>query len=130
MPTPSTLCHLILDVQDLDRSLEFYHGMLCLPISKQERMEGHRLAYLTTGKTEILLIQQPKNQQPVVVDRSGTLMLKFQVRNLPEVVSALEKAPIKVLQKLDNATMGERTFLVADPDGYVVLLSEPVETLH
>jgi hypothetical protein len=28
------------------------------------------------------------------------------------------------------AVWGERTLLVADPDGYAVLLSEPVETVH
>ena len=31
---------------------------------------------------------------------------------------------------LDMAVWGERTFLIADPDGYAVLLAEPIGTMH
>lgn len=121
-----TLSNLILDVEDLDRSLEFYHGRLSLPVVREESLEGHRLAYLTAGATEILLVQQPKHEQNPTLDRSGGLLLKFQVANLPLMAAALQRAQVRVLRELDMAMFGERTFLVADPDGYAVLLSEPV----
>lgn len=122
--------NLILDVEDIERSLAFYNQLLELPVRSQQSVDGHRLAYLTTGQTEILLLQQPRHEQPLDFDRSGGLVIKFSVRNLPEVAKALKTKAVTVLRELDMANIGERTFLVADPDGYAVLLSEPVETVH
>jgi lactoylglutathione lyase len=122
--------NLILDVEDLERSLAFYHLLLELPVRSQQSVDGHKLAYLTTGQTEILLLQQPRHEQNPNLDRSGGLVIKFRVKNLPQVAKALKTKAVTVLRELDMANIGERTFLVADPDGYAVLLSEPVETLH
>lgn len=122
--------NLILDVEDLDRSLAFYHQLLELPVRATQSVDGHKLAYLTTGKTEILLLQQPRHEQNPHLDRSGGLVIKFNVKNLPEVAHNLRTHAVSVLRELDMANIGERTFLVADPDGYAVLLSEPVETVH
>ncbi len=122
--------NLILDVEDLDRSLAFYHQLLHLPVRTQQSVDGHKLAYLITGQTEILLLQQPRHEQNPLLDRSGGLVIKFHVRDLPAVAKALKTKAVTVLRELDMANIGERTFLVADPDGYAVLLSEPVETVH
>lgn len=122
----SLLCHLILDVQDLERSLAFYHRMLGLPIARQEDFDEHRLAYLTTGSTELLLIQQPKREQNPLLDRSGGLVINFHVHDLPAVADCLQREEVTVLRRLDMALWGERTLLVADPDGYAILLSEPI----
>jgi lactoylglutathione lyase len=126
----NVLSNLILDVEDIDRSLAFYHQMLELPVRLQQSVDGHRLAYLTTGQTEILLLQQPRHEQNPHLDRSGGLVIKFIVKDLPTVARELKGRAVQVLRELDMAKIGERTFLVADPDGYAVLLSEPVETLH
>jgi hypothetical protein len=42
----------------------------------------------------------------------------------------LKESRVRVLRELDIAALGEHTFLVADPDGYAVLLAEPAETIH
>ena len=123
--------HLILDVEDLERSLGFYHDLLDLPIVRQDDWEGHRLAYLSTGMTEILLLQQPRNEQNPLLDRSGGLVINFHVQNLTQVARCLSQKKVKILRDLETAVWGESTFLVADPDGYAVLLSEAVdETVH
>jgi predicted enzyme related to lactoylglutathione lyase len=128
---PSIFANLILDVQDLDRSIAFYSGLLSLPLMRQDAWEGHRLAYLSTGKTEILLLQQPMSEQNPGLERSGGLVIKFEVNDLPVVAKRLQAKRIKVLRDLEMAPFGERTFLVADPDGYAVLLSEPSDgTVH
>lgn len=126
----SVFSNLILDVTDLDRSLAFYHGMLKLPVTREDQWEGHRIAFLETGTAEILLLQQPVHEQKAGLDRSGGLVIKFYVTDLPTVADDLERGRIKVLQGLEMALYGERTLLVADPDGYAVLLSEPVGTVH
>jgi len=126
----SVFANLILDVGDIDRSLAFYHDMLNLPIQRQESYAGHHLAYLHAGQTEILLLQQPKNEQNPTLHRSGGLVMKFYVSELRKVANFLQERRVTVLQDLEMPTHGERTFLVADPDGYAVLLAEPVETLN
>lgn len=126
---PNSLSHLILDVHDLDVALEFYHGLLQLPVRHREEWDGHRLAYLTTGGTELLLIQQPKDEQNPLLERSGGLVINFRIQNLPHMAASLENR-VTILRGLEMAVWGERTLLVTDPDGYAILLSEPVETLH
>jgi lactoylglutathione lyase len=126
----SNFSHMILDVRDLDRSLEFYHGMLDLPIMGQETSDGSRIAYLGTGGTEILLVQQPPETRECSRVRCNGLVIKFRVQNLPQVAHFLEQGHVPVLRDLEMAVWGERTILVADPDGYAVLLSEPVQTVH
>jgi len=126
----SVFANLILDVGDIERSLAFYHDMLNLPIERQESLEGHRLAYLHAGDTQILLLQQPKDEQNPSLLRSGGLVMKFYVSEIRKVASILQEKQVTVLQALEMPAHGERTFLVADPDGYAVLLAEPVETLN
>jgi predicted enzyme related to lactoylglutathione lyase len=126
----SLFSHLILDVEDIDRSLQFYSGLLHLAVRRQESCDGHKLAYLTTGQTEILLVQQPRHEQNPLLDRSGGLVINFHVHNLPTMADELSKNRVPVLRDLEDPKFGERTFLVADPDGYAVLLSETLETLH
>lgn len=125
-----SLSKLILDVADLDRSLEFYSGVLGLRVASTDTWDGHRVARLLAGTAEILLLQQPKHEQNPALDRSGGLVINLMVSGLAELAKAIELSRFHVLRGLQNALWGERTFLVADPDGYAVLLSEPVETIH
>jgi catechol-2,3-dioxygenase len=122
----SVLSQIILDVRDLDRSLDFYVRMLGLTVTHQEDCEGNRLAYLNTGGTEILLLQQPECDQDPSMERSGGLVVNFRVHDLPSVSETLDRNEIIVLRRLEMAIWGDRTLLVQDPDGYAVLLSEPV----
>lgn len=126
----NTFPNLILDVHDMDESLRFYHDLLAFPIRFQEDFEGHRLAYLQTGRTELLLVQQPVDEQNPELDRTGGQVMNFRVRNLCGMAESLQRERVHVLRGLEMAVWGERTFLVADPDGYAVLLSEPVGTLN
>jgi lactoylglutathione lyase len=129
-PVPNSFSHMILDVSDIDRSLEFYHGILELPIRRQDDWDGHRLAYLETGGTEILLVQQPLLDQDPLLERSRGLVINFRVANLVQVSKFLQSVKVPILRGLEMAVWGERTILVADPDGYAVLLSEPVGAAH
>lgn len=127
---PSVFSHLILDVGDMNRSLDFYHGLLNLPVRLEDNYEGVRLVYLQTGRTEILLVQQPKAESSPALDRSGGLVINFHVRNLPRIASDLAHHHVRVLRPLETEPFGERSILVADPDGYAVLLSEKIEALR
>lgn len=127
----SVFSHLILDVQNLERSLVFYHDLLDLPIVREDEWDGNRLAFLSTGMTEILLLQQPRSDHNPHLDRSGGLVINFHVQNLPGVAKMLQERDVRVLRELQTVLWGESTLLVADPDGYAVLLSEASHhTLH
>ena len=56
--------------------------------------------------------------------------MKFYVSGIRTVATFLQERRVTILQDLEMPSHGERTFLVADPDGYAVLLAEPVETLN
>jgi len=126
----SVLSQVILDVQDLDRSLHFYRDLLGLRVSSEECDEGDRVAHLETGGTEMLLVQQSDSPLRRKVERSGGLVINFRVKDLPSVAEALTKEQVVVLRRLEMAVWGERTMLVQDPDGYAILLSEPVAVSH
>lgn len=121
---------LILDVGDLDRSLAFYHGLLGLPISRCDKRDRLQQAHLSTGSTEVVLIERPETEQDPALERTGGQVIKFVVGDLPLLATALADQRIDVVQPLGMSLPGERTLLVSDPDGYIVLLSQPVESVH
>lgn len=120
----------ILEVSDLGRSLAFYRDLLDLPVRKEERADGHRLAYLRTGGADILLVQQPFSEQLQGFERGGGLVLNFHVTNLDLVAHRAGQAGVKVLRPMEDEGLGERSMLLADPDGYTVMLSEPLGSTY
>lgn len=120
----SFLSQVILDVQDIRRSLDFYHGVLSLPVRKEDSFEGHHLAYLRTGTAELLLIQQPKDERSEFLERCGGLVINFRVDDLGALLPTVRTHEIEVLRGVEDGGCGERTMLIADPDGYAILLSE------
>lgn len=125
----SKLSYVILDVQDIHRSLLFYKELLHVPVRREESVEGNHLVFLQTGSTEILLLQQPREEQNPHLERSGGLVISFRVENLPGLEATLRENQVEVLREIEQGAC-ERTLLVTDPDGYAVLLTERVETLH
>jgi len=113
-------------VQDLDRSLHFYRDLLGLRVVRKECDEGDRIARLGTGGTEMLLVQQSDSPIRRPIARSGGVVINFRVKDLPAFAESLGTHKVVVLRRLEMAVWGERTMLVQDPDGYAILLSEPV----
>ncbi|MDQ2985421.1 MAG: VOC family protein [Armatimonadota bacterium] len=126
----SLFAHLILDVASVDESLSFYHDQLGLVVAGVGELDGNRLATIIAGTTQILLLQQPEQDRPPVQDRGRGLVLNFKVSGLCDVASRLKQSHVQILRDLEDPPFGDRTFLISDPDGYAILLSEPVGTLH
>lgn len=126
----SLFAHLILDVASVDESLSFYHDQLGLVVAGVGELDGNRLATIIAGTTQILLLQQPEIDRPPVQDRGRGLVLNFKVSGLCDVASRLKQSHVQILRDLEDPPFGDRTFLISDPDGYAILLSEPVGTLH
>ncbi len=126
----SVFAHLILDVHSLRRSIGFYRDLLGLRVRQTEELDGHHLAYVGTDDFEILLLEQPEDDQPSGFPRGGGVVLNFRVTNLARVAETLKLDRVNVLRDLEEPQYGDRTLLIADPDGYAILLSEPVGTYH
>lgn len=126
----SVFAHLILDVQNMERSIGFYRDSLGFSLRELNECDGHRLAYLETGHLEILLLEQPLRERTPIIERGGGVVLKLRVRNLHDVARQLKASSVSVLRDLEDPLFGERTLLIADPDGYAILLTEPVGTVH
>lgn len=119
----SVFVHLILDVHSLERSIHFYRDLLGLCVRETEELDGHQLAYVGKDGFEMLLLEQPHGEQPAAFPRGGGIVLNFRMTGLPGVSDLLKEAQVNVLRDLEEPPFGDRTLLVADPDGYAVLLS-------
>ena len=126
----SLFAHLILDVDSVDQSLVFYHDQLGFSVLGVGELDGHRLATVRAGDMEILLLQQPADDRAGIHDRGRGLVMNFKVSGLLEVATRLKASQVQILRDLEDPPFGNRTFLISDPDGYAILLSEPVGTIH
>ena len=79
---------------------------------------------------EILLLQQPDDDRPLIQERGRGLVLNFKVSGLDYMAAKLKQSQVQVLRDYEDPPFGDRTFLISDPDGYAILLSEPVGTVH
>ena len=126
----SLFAHLILDVESVDKSLLFYHEQLGFSVLGVGELDGHRLATVRAGDMEILLLQQPEDDRAGIHDRGRGLVMNFNVSGLLEVATRLKRSHVQILRDVEDPPYGNRTFLISDPDGYAILLSEPVGTIH
>jgi catechol 2,3-dioxygenase-like lactoylglutathione lyase family enzyme len=126
----TVFAHLILDVKSIEQSIAFYRDRLGFAVRQKEEYDGHHLAYISADDFEILLLEQPVEDQAPALARGAGVVLNFRVSNLRTFAQALKRQRVKVLRDIDDPPFGERTILVTDPDGYAILLSEPVGTYH
>lgn len=119
----------MLIVRDIAQSLHFYRDFLGLSLYAQDEWDGHRIAYLKMDAFKLVLFQQPEEDQPSPADnghllRGDGVLLSFSVNSIMNLATTLKGAGLTILRDLKDAPWGERTLMVADPDGYAVLLAE------
>ena len=120
--------YVVLVVEDLDRSLEFYVGVLGLPL-------GHRsgpYAQLATGVTRVALYERAAMSttlglalSPPAADAPG-FELGFKVDSVDEAVAELVTAGAAVVAPPTDRPWGQRTAYVRDPDGHLVELAQSI----
>lgn len=116
-------CWVTLKVSNLEKSLEFYHGLLGLPIA--ERFSGGGGAKIVMlgdeDQPKVELIQTGEGEQ----ERPGAgVSVGFQTQSLSQSMKELAEAGVSVKRGPISPGPDIRFFFVDDPDGYEVQLVE------
>ena len=114
--------HVSLLVADTDRALDFYHGLLGLPIDDSRPALDYPGAWLKVGNGQIHLLELlksgPSEERPEHGGRDAHLAMN--VADLDKLVQALEAAGIAYTQ----SRSGRKALFCRDPDGNALELIE------
>ncbi|MGD8312058.1 MAG: VOC family protein [Gammaproteobacteria bacterium] len=117
-----SLNHVSLLVQDTERALQFYHGLLGLAIDESRPDLGFPGAFLETGNAQIHLLEPGPHAAQEAADRHGgrDRHVALEVQDLEAVVQALDEAGIACTL----SRSGRRALFCRDPDGNALELLE------
>jgi len=115
---------LVLDVAYLDRAISFYTDMLDFELVTTADWHGHRTALVQLGALHLLLLEQPNSANPVNLPKSGPVMTLSDA-HIDDRYAALERARVEILAPIAASPWGGRSFLLRDPDSYLIVIQEP-----
>ena len=122
-----------LSISDMRKSLNFYTKILDFKIEYKREEEG--FAFLSLGKCQIMLDDINKGR----TWKTGSfeyplgrgVNFQIEVKKIDPLIRRLKKNRIKLFAKpeekwyqVKNVKMGNRQFLVQDPDGYLLRFFE------
>ena len=122
-----------LSVQDFKKSLDFYTRILGFSVEYQREEEG--FAMLRLGETQIMIDQIDKGRTWQTGEFDYPLgrgiNFQIQVEDVDGIISNLKKENIKLFLGLEekwyrknDTQVGNRQFIVQDPDGYLLRFFE------
>ena len=118
--------YVVLVVEDVTRSLEFYAGVLDLPVAHR----AGTYAQLDTGPTRVGLYARAamsatlgRPLSPPDPDRPG-FELGFKVPDCDAAYAELQRRGARAAAAPTDRPWGQRTAYVLDPDGHLVELAE------
>lgn len=118
-----SLDYVVLIVRELDRSLDFYHGLLGLPV----RHRAADYAQLDSGATRLGLFTQTAmaatlGRDVATATAGEAFELGFFVDDCAGAVAELEAAGVIIVTPPANRPWGQRTAYASDPDGNLIEL--------
>jgi len=116
---------LVLDVADLERAVAFYIESLDFDRVSSAEWLGHRTALLQLGAFHLLLLEQPGSENPLHLPKSGPVVTLCDTR-IDDRFDALQRRGVEIMTPLRDSPWGGRSFLLRDPDGYLVIVQEPI----
>ncbi len=115
---------LVLDVSDLDRAIRFYAQILDFQTVTRSEWMGHQAGLLQLGLLHLLLLEQPGSANPLNLPKSGPVITLSDSR-IEDRYHDIERAGIEILAPLAESPWGGRSFLLRDPDNYLIVIQEP-----
>ena len=112
--------NVILAVKDMDKSLEFYHDMIGLPIKNERR------SWVDLGTSGALLSLHPASltAQHAGGSIENGITIGFLVGDVKSAVDELKSKGVRVYRDIVDREAGKNA-IVLDPDDYLVSLFEP-----
>jgi len=112
--------NVLLAVKDLDKSLDFYHGLIGLPIRNQRR------SWIDLGTSGALLSLHPAS---LTAQHSGSsidngITIGFLVGDVKSAVEELRGKGVTIHRDIVEKDAGKNAVIV-DPDEYLISLFEP-----
>jgi len=112
--------NVILAVKDLDKSIQFYHEIIGLPIRNQRR------TWIDLGSSGALVSLHPAS---LTAPHQGTsiengIMLGFLVGDLNSSIEELKSKGVKIYREAEERDAGKNA-IILDPDEYMISLFEP-----
>ncbi len=126
-----------LSVSDFQKSLFFYTEILGFSIDYQRQEEG--FAFLSLGDAQIMIDEIGKGRTWKTGDFEYPLgrgiNFQIEVKNINTILKKLERHSIGLFlepeekwYRKDDKEVGNRQFLVMDPDGYLLRFAEDLGT--
>lgn len=125
-----------LAVADLETTEAFYAGILEMPVRHAltapgapehllMKMDGWELIFVDESEViQNLPVLQERLQE---IPKGVGMTLHFPVENIEEIHAALVEEDIEMLYPLQVMPYGVKEIWCFDPDGYLVVLEEPVK---
>ncbi len=118
---------------DLDRTIDFYCGLLGLELALRKKNERGEMAFLDTG-SGMLEVACPvatiSRSRDVPPHEAGVRHLTFAFTSVDAIFAKLEAAGVDIVERPRPAYFTEvirRVAFVRDPDGIIVELIERAE---
>ena len=110
--------NVILEVQDMEKSLQFYHEILGMPIKNK------RSNWIDLGQSggSLLSLHPTSNDKPGL--RGGSLMVGFVVGDIESAVEELKSKNVKIHREIQEKDAGKNA-IVVDPDNYMISFFAP-----
>lgn len=126
---PGELAETFLMVSDLEESVEFYEETIGLDVAKR----GNEVRF-DTGATELVIEEDFDEQvlaqfglEPPGEERGDGVITVIEVDDPDEVYERAEEHGADVVLEPRDVDWGRRMCLIADPDGYILEVSKPLE---
>lgn len=125
------VCELL--VEDIDKSVAFWRGLLGFSVAYQRPEQ--RFVYLELQGAQIMLCQRIGKWETATPERpfGRGVMFQLQVDDLDALQRKLTKAgwplydgPREIWRQTGDVEKGQREIFVQDPDGYLIMLNEPL----
>ena len=135
-PSSNTILVPELVVTDIARSLAFWCGLIGFDIHYDRPEEG--FAYLKLGGADVMLDEHRPGSRywltrPYEPPLGNGMNLQIEVEAVARIIERLAAAGWPVFMPVEDAwyrkddqEIGQRQFVVADPDGYLLRLAEPL----
>ncbi len=122
--------NIILFVKDIEASKEFYTNILKLEIDEDM---GKGLSFKSgfglweLGNDDIILNKIGKNN--ILKTRSTDFLLVFNVDDINDISSLLEKNNIELLHDIHEESWGQKTIRFYDPDNHLIEVGETMQSV-